>query len=282
MKILSLFFLALSLPAAAFPRVLSLSPELTEIVCRLDARAALVGRSDACDMPESVRELPSAGRFNAPSLETVLRLKPDVVLLGASRETAAENALRQLRIRVLKLPTESLDDYAHAVKSLGALLGKEREADMENERIRQITAEYRKRYAALAGSQRPSVLLVIWDQPLTVAGRRSVLHDMIELVGGRNAAEAFDTPSFACSAEWVLKTRPDVLIFPGMWSADTEKRSMNALEKMADAWDGRVCDTVEASLIFRLGPRFTEGLAQLERAIHTTKTAESVQDPAAQ
>ena len=258
-----LWILGLCLPASA-ARIVSLAPELTEIICRLGGREQLVGRSSVCDFPEEVRSLPVAGRFGAPSPEAILKLRADTVVAGRLFEPGARELLIRLGLRVVELSTSSVADYERAVTELGRLLNRQREAGAELTRVRALLAACRTRYAK---TRRPSVLLVVWADPLTVAGRRSVLNDLIELAGGRNAAGAEDTAYFRASPEWALAARPEVVIFP------TKRGAVQV--PVPDSWRlwpavraGRCYRDLDADLVFRLGPRFTEGIRELERRIH--------------
>lgn len=80
MKQLLRLLLTICVSATAAERVASLSPNLTETVVRLGAEDQLVGRSSACDYPESVRKLPVVGRFGVPALEPLLATRPTLVI----------------------------------------------------------------------------------------------------------------------------------------------------------------------------------------------------------
>ena len=77
--ILSLIFIDLSYLAAA-ERIVSLSPALTELVCKLGCEKQLIGRSDVCNYPESVKKIPVAGRFADPNVEKIIAMKPEIFI----------------------------------------------------------------------------------------------------------------------------------------------------------------------------------------------------------
>ena len=65
-----------TLPAAP-QRIISLVPSVTELIFALGGQERLAGRTDYCDWPPEARRTPSVGGMIAPSLETVVALKPD-------------------------------------------------------------------------------------------------------------------------------------------------------------------------------------------------------------
>ena len=111
MKQLLRLLLTICVSATAAERVASLSPNLTETVVRLGAEDQLVGRSSACDYPESVRKLPVVGRFGVPALEPLLATRPTLVIAETLRNDADAERLRELGVRLEAFPAVTLDDY---------------------------------------------------------------------------------------------------------------------------------------------------------------------------
>ena len=111
MKPLFWIVLTICVSATAAERVASLSPNLTETVVRLGAEDQLVGRSSACDYPESVRKLPVVGRFGVPALEPLLATRPTLVIAETLRNDADAERLRELGVRLEAFPAVTLDDY---------------------------------------------------------------------------------------------------------------------------------------------------------------------------
>ena len=119
MKPLFWIVLTICVSATAAERVASLSPNLTETVVRLGAEDQLVGRSSACDYPESVRKLPVVGRFGVPALEPLLATRPTLVIAETLRNDADAERLRELGVRLEAFPAVTLDDYFRNLARLG-------------------------------------------------------------------------------------------------------------------------------------------------------------------
>ncbi len=194
-------------PAA---RIVSLAPNLTEILLRLGAADRLVGRSSACREPaDRIRDIPIAGDFGVPHLETLARLHPDAVVTTALADPGQKAKLEQMGLRVHVIPTRRMGDIPLALRFLGALADQGAGAEAAARAMEeQIEAARRA-----APPHPPTVYMEIWGDPLTTAGADSFLTDMIELAGGRSLFA--DTPGdyFTVSPEAVVTRDPAVILF---------------------------------------------------------------------
>jgi iron complex transport system substrate-binding protein len=195
-------------PTLPATRIITLAPSLTETVLALDAKSSLIGVSRFCEFPE-VADVPRAGGFNDPSVETIVALKPQVVVVqkGPGNQKPVET-LARLGIPVLALPLTSVDDVALAMTELGRVTGK-------TERARQLVDEL-ARARAEARATRPKtarrVLFVYGFTPLVVAGPGSFADQLLADCGAQNAAAKAPTAYPTYSLESVARLTPDVII----------------------------------------------------------------------
>lgn len=264
---LLLLLLANFADAADAPRVISLSPSLTELVFHLGKGNALVGRTSACDYPPEAKNVEVVGGFGKPSIEKLLSLKPDVVVASALADPALVSSIQRFGIKFYRLPSKSIDDYYRAVATLGEVLHCENRAAAEIARIKKGLGEF-----AATNSKnkfkRPKVYLEIWDRPYMTVGKKSFINDLINYAGGRNIAGALDKAYFNCSVEWIITSNPEVIICPAMKTG----READILHRRG--WSGisavrnhRVYVGLNDDLIYRLGPRILEGIALLRSII---------------
>jgi len=249
-------------------RVVSLAPNITELMFAVGAGAQLVGVDKYSDQPAAeVARLPKVGSNYAPSLERIAGLAPDLVFLSKSankRETA--EALERMGIPTFLTDTPGLAQMARTLRDVGKLTGHLPEAERELARMEAGFAAVRARTRPLP---RPRVLVAVWTQPLYVGGRGTFAHDLIELAGGDNVAkevEGFVT----IPMERLLHLAPEVVILP------THAPETGAAPAVA-AWqrwttlpavrDRRVF-AVEDSLISRPGARLVQGAELMARLIH--------------
>lgn len=257
MRILFFFLLTIGSLAADELRVVSLSPALTELICFLGKGSLLVGRSNVCTYPAYVKKLPAAGRFAMPFVEKVLALKPKILVTNDLVNSSVRGNFERAGIRTLVLPCRNLAEYRKCVEILGNELHAQKEAQEE---IRRIDALRNRKVA----KKNMRVLWVIWDTPLMTPGRRSHLHEIIELAGAENATGEFDLEYLRPSFDSLLKKRTDVII----WSASSAGwKQRRVWRKFPAVKNNRVLADLDQDVLLRPGPRMKEGIEKLEKIL---------------
>lgn len=107
-------------------RIISLAPAVTEILFSAGVGDWVVGVTNVCDRPPAARKKTPVGAMANPSLEAIIALKPDLVIL-ASKENPKELAgrLNGLGIRTHVFKTTSLDELPAELRVLGKVTGAE-------------------------------------------------------------------------------------------------------------------------------------------------------------
>ena len=201
-------------------RVISLAPHLTEVVYAAGAGEQLVGAVSYSDYPEEARAIPRVGSYDSVSYETLLSLKPDLVL--AWHEGNGEDVvtrLRSLGLNVYVSEPRALEDVAESLRVVGVLTGNEQAANAAASRFMQQLNALRETYI----SRTPvTVYYQIWNEPLLTLNGDHLISDVVRLCGGRNVfADAMPLVS-RISVESVLRANPQVIIASGMDKARPE------------------------------------------------------------
>ncbi|MEW5743484.1 MAG: helical backbone metal receptor [Myxococcota bacterium] len=242
-------------PPAVVTRVVTVAPSLTETVLALGAGERLVGVSRFDERPE-VGALPRVGGFNDISVEAVLALKPELLLVQkAPANQKAVETLARLGVPVLALPLTTVDDVAKAMTALGQALGRVEAAKALVDELSQTRA--RMREAAKARGTKPRVLFVYGFAPLVVAGPGSFADELLRDCGAVNAALKAPTAYPTYSLEKAVKLAPDVLVDA---AASMEgKAPLQALEPLQRArWV-----TLPTKDLMQPGPGLARGLPRL-------------------
>jgi iron complex transport system substrate-binding protein len=235
--------------------VVSLSPALTELVCYLGKESCLVGRSDVCNYPVSVKKLPVAGRLAQPFTEKVLSLKPSLVIANDFINPGVKNNFERAGIKSLQLPCRNLDEYRRCVEILGKELHASEAAAKEIRRIDELKNKKIKK-------KNLQVLWVVWDTPLLTPGRRSHLHEVLTLAGAENATGGFDQEYMRPSFDNLLKKKIDVIL----WSASSSGwKQRRVWQKFPAVKNNRVLDKFDQDVLLRPGPRMIGGIEELEK-----------------
>ena len=123
MKHLVTVLLMLLLPLIAQEeRIISLSPALTELVFKLGKGRQLIARSEPCDYPPEVKNLPVAGRFADPDMERILTLRPTLVITNDLINPGVRTVMENAKIRCIQKQCSTIEEYVEWVELLGDAL----------------------------------------------------------------------------------------------------------------------------------------------------------------
>ena len=240
-------------PPLPLTRVISLAPSITETILALGAKDSLIAVSRFCEFPE-VAKLPRAGGFNDVSVETIVALKPQLLVVAKSPGNQKPiETLARLGISVLALPLTTVDDVTTSMKELGRVLGREAEAKALIDELAAARAKER----AVAVKQRKRVLFVVGFSPLVVAGPGSFADELLEDCGAKNAAEKAPTAYPMYSMEKAVTLVPDVVI-----DASDVKDGRDAVEKLG-AMKKAKWVTVPTKALLHPGPALAKALPSL-------------------
>jgi iron complex transport system substrate-binding protein len=247
------------------PRLISLNPSLTAIVVSLGRAETLVGIDDysARVMPE-LDDRPKVGGLFDPSLESVVSLRPDRVLVvaGVDQKTHAER-LERLGLQVDLYPNERLDEVLENIERLGRLLGREEAAAKRIAAIRDTRAAVAR---ATHGFAKPGAIAVVDRSPLFLVGGETFLDEMLVAVGARNLGADLAVGYPRSTTEWLIDKRPELLLdmTPGATSAADFWARWPSLPAVRS---GRAL-TVEASRMSMPGPNLDASLRELAELVH--------------
>jgi iron complex transport system substrate-binding protein len=252
-------------------RIVSMAPNLTEILFALGLDEEIVGVTRHCNYPPQALTKPQVGTFWQPDIEAVLAARPAlVVTLSLAQQRPLAEQLDRIGCAVLTVEDfESLPQLYDGILAIGQAVGRTEQAEAMAARVRAGQEAMLARYA---GPAPPKVLWVIQRQPLRVAGTKTFVNEMIEAVGGVNAIGATVNVYPPISAEDVIAAWPDVIIEPANMPdlREVQARSAEtfyaAFRRVPAVKNGRVY-VLDGDLVSRLGPRLDEGLDAIARCV---------------
>jgi len=200
----------------AHKRVISLNPSLTAIMLAIGAGESLVGVDTySARQQPAVENLPRVGGLFNPSLEAVVSLQPDLVVLVPSAEQRDfRERLESLRIDVAAFKNFSFEEVLENIERLGDLTGHRSEALARIEAVRetQIRVERAAATRAGGGTSRARVIMVLQRDPLFVVGGRNFIDTMMKSTGVFNVAAEFSEPYPRVAMEWLIAARPEIIV----------------------------------------------------------------------
>lgn len=202
-------------------RVVSLAPDLAELLYDVDAGSTLKGTVDYSDWPAAAKQVPRVGDAYHVNIEKVLALQPDLVLAWAGgTPQALIDKLRGLGLNVLDLGTHELPDIAANLTVLGEATGHATEANLAAEDFRTRLNALRRTYSGAAPLK---VFYEISAQPLFTVGGAQSISKLMEVCGGRNIFADLSELAPAVNLEAVLARDPEV-IATGDGEGDVQQR----------------------------------------------------------
>ncbi len=287
------------------PRIVSLLPSATEIVCSLGFADNLVGRSHECDFPASAGELPVCSSSKLPAegasaaieqrvkdiierglsiyridAERLRALAPDVIVTQDQCEVCAVSlkdveqavgAWTGTAPSIVSLSPSTLDDVWESIITVASALGAQAQGSALVARLESRMAAIARRAAGLAG--RPRLATIEWIEPLMAAG--NWMPQLIEMAGGENLFGESGRHSPWLDWPALREADPDIiLVMPCGFDLERAGAGMADLERL-DGWPnllavstGRITLADGNQYFNRPGPRLVQSLEILAEIIH--------------
>ncbi|MDZ7863627.1 helical backbone metal receptor [Acidovorax sp.] len=245
-------------------RVVSLLPSLTESVCELDQCHRLVGVDRYSNWPESVGKLPKLGGGIDPSIEAIVAVKPDVVLLAMS--SRASERLEALGLKVVVLEPKTHADVRRVLGVVGQVLGVP-QAEGADRLWRVIDAAVQAAAQSLPPKARNTRVYFEVSRGPYAASEASFIGESLTRLGVRNVVPASLGPFPRLNPEYVVRANPDVIMIGN--------RSMQAMvpypgwASMRAIRDDRICvfGPGDSDVVVRPGPRMAEAARIMARCL---------------
>lgn len=231
-------------------RVVSLAPNVTEMLFATGCGAKVVGTDSFSDYPEAVKQLPKVGGVD-PDVEKIAALHPDLVVASSSgAHPNLRRALATISVPLLIVKTDRLNEIAPAMTAI------QRDAGCNS--VGTVTTDLER--LRRRRPHPPRVMFAVWTNPLYVAGSGTFMDDLIQLTGAQNAVGAAGWPQY--SLETFAASPPDLLLYPNRSVtpeaiADVMRRAHVHIEAVA----------VDENVFTRPGPRVVLAAAELNRIL---------------
>jgi iron complex transport system substrate-binding protein len=249
-------------------RIVSLAPSLTETIYALGLEDRLVGDTDYCDYPADAQKKTKVGGAINPSLEQIVALRPDLVLVTKSlNRIETVNALDGLGISSYATDPHTVEEIISSTERLAGVLGAPEAGTTLGADLERHLADLQQR---LSGLPPRRVLFIVWPDPLISAGKNTFIGDALRLAGATSIVDsAQDWPHM--SLEEVVRLQPDFLIFAESHSDSGQ----NQFDVVAERPGWRGLDAVRnrrfaviSDAVNRPAPRIVSAIEDLARQLH--------------
>ncbi|MES0362920.1 MAG: cobalamin-binding protein [Desulfobacteria bacterium] len=249
-------------------RIVSLGPNITEILYALNLGDRIVGVTKFSDYPREAKQKPRVGTYVNFNIEKIVSLQPDLIIAtyGGNPKTAILR-LEELGQAVYVTKAKTVEDVLNMIESIGMITDtREMAGTILNglkKRIKGVTDRVRH-------ATRPLVFLQINAKPLMTVGPGSFHSQLIEIAGGRNLAEGSTIRYPQYSIEDVLQRGPDYILISTMDRAglfEEQKADWMRWQNIPAVKNNRIC-FLDSDLIDRASPRIVDGLEEMAKLIH--------------
>lgn len=249
-------------------RIVSLAPSVTETLFALGADDRLVGVTDFCDYPPEALKKTKVGGSTNPSLEQIVALRPDIVLMTSSaNRIQTMNALEGLKIAAYGMDERSVQGVLGSIGRMAEVIGSPDEGKTLVASLQARLAEVHRR---LTGVTPARVLFVVWQAPLISVGHDTFLADALRAAGAESVIQTRqDWPHV--SLEEVVHLQPEYIIFAAAHSDEGPEdlaslRAVPAWRELKAVQEGHV--VVVSDAINRPAPRLIDAIEDLARQLH--------------
>ena len=237
-----------------------------EILCALGAQDTLVGRGEYCDYPENVKDVTSVQSGSETNIEQIVALQPQLVITSTMDQTTEQiEALENAGIKVAVTEAPKIADVYKAIRLVGALVGKDKEAG-------DLVLSMSKAFAELQGQVDSDGEKTVYFEVsplqygLWTAGTGTFMDELANLLGVKNAFA--DVKGWGqISEEQVLERDPDYIVTITMYYGEgptpvEEIMSRKGWENLK-AIKNQTVFNADSNEISRPGPRLADAAQTL-------------------
>ena len=243
--------------------IVSLSPNLTEILFDLGLGEQIVGVTIHCTQPPAAETKEKIGDFLNPNLEKIVSLDPDLIVAEHWPSSRTVPQLKKFGLHVFEtISPKSLQEISQTIREIGQIVNR-------SERAEDLVGEMQSRFQLIQErsqklSHRPSVYVEI-DLPSWTIGKNSFITEALEVCGFRNLFDDMGRPALEVSKEVIVSRNPDVILSFTVSAAEIRRRpgwtDIQAVKR------GYIIDTMDEGLLSRGNHHLVEGMEQLQRRI---------------
>lgn len=248
-------------------RVVSLAPNITEILYVLNQQDRLIANTKYCNYPEDAKNKIKAADILTVDFELIITLKPDLILMPIEGETKANYyRLKELGLKVFVTKYGSFEDIDSSFLQIGKIFNVKEKADS-------ILKNWSKRLSSVQNSiskeQHKKGIFLLSNTPIIVAGKNSFIHKILESAGMRNAAGDVNVGYPEFSREEILKRDPEYLIIPynDFGTLKDIKNTYPEWPNLKSFKENKAFE-VDPDLFMRAGPRYVEAVETLHSLLY--------------
>jgi len=243
-------------------RIVSLAPNITEILYAIGAGDRVVAVTNYCNYPPEAAKKPKVGDMRTTA-EAVLAMKPDLVIAHALMNATLIVQLENLHKTVFAMDPKTISQTETDIQTIGRIVGR---TDAAKSVVAKMQSGIAAAKAARAGKKSESVMVVIQSNPLWVAGPKTFIDEMLKLANAKNIAWDARPGFVTFSRELAISRNPSVIVVGS--KSDQSFFFAGPVWKNTSAAKNKRVYIINNDLLVRPGPRLADGLKEIVRRLN--------------
>ena len=199
-------------------RIVSLAPNLTELLFEIDAGNLIVGADEYSNYPPQANSIQRVNNHSIVNYEAITALQPDIIFAWSSGNGISTiNRLKSLGFKVFSFEISRLEDFPGVYQRLGVLTGRIDESKKMTDKFNRELESISNRFSKL---EKVRTLYQVWDNPLMTVNSQHIISEIITLCGGENIFANLDSLTPIINIEAVLSKNPGVILSSGSQEAE--------------------------------------------------------------
>ncbi len=255
-------------------RIVSISPETTELLFAVGLGERIIGSTAYCDYPEEAKSIPRVGQGTVESIsrELIVNAKPDLIVCRWDNHHPLVPTFERLGIPILAVGGESIEQFLEEVQLFGKLSGNPEQAEQFESEFRNHLARLQKAVSSIPSESKQRVFYEVWNDPLMTVSPKSFIGQLLEHANTINIFHDLTLSYPQVSSEVVVERNPDVILKA---SSSREPVDLDAY-KNRPGWSGihavrnERTYSINGDVISRCGPRMLIAIEEIIRAVYPT------------
>lgn len=247
-------------------KIVSLAPNLTELLFSLNVGNKIVGNTKYCNYPDSAKSIEKVGDLLTVDVEKIISLKPDIIFITVEGNSKYDyDKLKQLGLKVFVSNPKNYRGIKKTLSDMSKILGKEKVGDSLiinwDLRIEKVKKTHDVIFAQ-------TVLFLVSTNPIFTVGKNSFINEILTFAGLKNIASDNDIKYPLYNREEIVKRDPDYIL---LYETNTNK--IDELLRAYPEWNtlksviNKRIFYVNADLFSRPGPRFVDAVENLNKLV---------------
>ena len=246
-------------------RIVSLAPNLTEILFELGVGEQVVGVTKYFSDSSQGQQKEEIGDFFNPNLEKIVSLKPTLVIAEHWPSSRTVPRLKEFGLPVLEtISPTSLEEIYQIIREVGKVVDRSQPAETLIQSMKERLRVVKERAVQL--SDRPSVYIEV-DLPTWTIGKRSFITEAFHLCGARNLFDDVEKRALQASKETIIARNPDIILTYTVSASLISQRP--GWDQIKAVQNGRILDDFDRALLSHGNHRLIEGMEKFQARILT-------------